>query len=122
MESRLRINNDCFGKKQNKSLIRKLLFFLVIFVLSVLLYISKIGCVWRYFFGIRCPGCGITHACIAFLKGDIRAAFEYNYMFVSLPVIAVYILFDGKVFRKKILDYAVLSTIFSGFLIHWICP
>ena len=78
------------------------------------------GCVWRFLFHYPCPGCGITRACVALVHGDFKAAFEYNYMFISLPIIFAYILFDGRIFKSKKIDYTILSIIMFGFLIHWI--
>ena len=69
---------------------------------------------------LACPGCGITRACVALVHGDFKAAFEYNYMFISLPIIFAYILFDGRIFKSKKIDYTILSIIMFGFLIHWI--
>ena len=71
-------------------------------------------------FHYPCPGCGITRACVALVHGDFKAAFEYNYMFISLPIIFAYILFDGRIFKSKKIDYTILSIIMFGFLIHWI--
>ena len=62
----------------------------------------------------------ITRACVALVHGDFKAAFEYNYMFISLPIIFAYILFDGRIFKSKKIDYTILSIIMFGFLIHWI--
>jgi len=35
-------------------------------------------CPWRNLLGVRCLGCGGTHAMAALLHGDVAAAFEYN--------------------------------------------
>ena len=57
---------------------------------------------------------------LTLVHGDFKAAFEYNYMFISLPIIFAYILFDGRIFKSKKIDYTILSIIMFGFLIHWI--
>ena len=79
----------------------KMLYMAVVLTLLAFLYISGVGCVWRFLFHYPCPGCGITRACVALVHGDFKAAFEYNYMFISLPIIFAYILFDGRIFKSK---------------------
>jgi hypothetical protein len=39
-------------------------------------------CVYRALFGIRCPGCGMTHAFCSVLHGHPVAAFGYNHLVV----------------------------------------
>lgn len=36
------------------------------------------GCPFRFFFGISCPGCGMTRALLAALRLDFAAAFSYH--------------------------------------------
>ncbi len=43
-------------------------------------------CVPRLLSGMPCPGCGLTHAGIAFLTLDFKASYDYHPLF--LPVIA----------------------------------
>ena len=85
----------------------------------VILYCSGVGCVWKYFFDIECPGCGMTRAYIALLDMDFKAAFSFHPMFWSVPVIGMYILCDGKVFRNSKLNYLILVVIGAGFLINY---
>ncbi len=42
----------------------------VVLTLLAFLYISGVGCVWRFLFHYPCPGCGITRACVALVHGD----------------------------------------------------
>ena len=88
---------------------------------AVLLF-SRLGvpCVYRHFLGIQCPGCGMTRAWTAILHLDFAAAFGYNFMFWSVPVLYLYILFDGTVVRPEWLNRAVLTAVFSGFFIQFI--
>lgn len=42
--------------------------------------------------GLNCPGCGITGMCLAFLRGDISAAFVCNRgLFLILPLLGILI-------------------------------
>ena len=46
-------------------------------------------CIYRNLFGIRCPGCGMTHAFCAVLHGEFRAAWSYNpLVVVAFPFFA----------------------------------
>ena len=109
-----------YSRKHIKNPAEKITILISAFLGAVFLYLSGIGCVWRYFFKIPCPGCGITHALIAFFKGHFKEAFEYNYMFISVPFIVMYILYDGRLFKSKKADLFLLILISIGFLIHWI--
>lgn len=42
-------------------------------------------CPFRAITGIPCPGCGLTHACLLMLRGDVKAALEANVLVVLLP-------------------------------------
>ncbi len=98
----------------------KLLGLLLVVLGAFLLDYFNIGCVWRFSFGIECPGCGMTRALLSLLKGDIMAAFSFHPMFWSLPVIFLYILFDGRIFKNNILNFTPLIAIGAGFAINFI--
>lgn len=105
--------------KINRPLV-KLAAFLALLVFIRLFVKSGIGCVWQHFFGIPCPGCGTTRAAIALLRGDFAAMLRYNFMLPSLPILFLYVIFDGQIFKNKSVDYLILSIIAVGFIIHWI--
>lgn len=84
-----------------------------------LLHINNITCLYKYFFDIPCPGCGMTRAYLYLLRLDFSSAFSCHPMFWSVPVLYLYILFDGKLFNKKCLDNTILALIFSGFFINY---
>ncbi|MBR4072859.1 MAG: DUF2752 domain-containing protein [Clostridia bacterium] len=98
----------------------KLLFPLLLLILTIPLLYFRIGCVWNYFLGVPCPGCGMTRALIALLRGDIITSLKYHFMLFSLPVLYLYVFFDGKLFKNKILNNGLLIIILIGFLIRWI--
>ncbi len=92
------------------------------------IYIAMIGimqalgisCVFRYFLGFTCPGCGMTRAVISALRWDFVAALEYHLMFWSVPILYLYFLFDGNLFKNKLLNRGVFTIIVVGFIINWI--
>lgn len=98
----------------------KLLFFIALTVSTALLYFTEIGCVWYHFLGIRCAGCGMSRALIALLNGDILLSLKYHFMLFSVPILFLYIIFDGKPFKNKRLNTAVLILILSGFAVRWL--
>ena len=64
-----------------KSFYRKSTFLILagILVLLLLLYgIFPWKCPIYHFFGVRCPGCGITRALMCLFKGDFADALHYN--------------------------------------------
>ncbi|MBQ3573415.1 MAG: DUF2752 domain-containing protein [Clostridia bacterium] len=98
----------------------KLGFFILVLGGAVALYFSGVRCVWDYLFGIECPGCGMTRAYLALFRLDFKSAFEHHPMFWSVPIIFLCILFDGKIFKNKVLNYLLISAIGCGFLINYI--
>lgn len=93
----------------------KLAAFSAYLLLVFAFYAFDIPCVFRSVFGIQCPGCGMTRACLSLLHFDLKQAFAYNYMFWSVPIIFLYILFDGKLFKNKAVNTAVLVVTGIGF-------
>lgn len=78
------------------------------------------GCLWQKLFAIPCPGCGMTRAFLSLLDGNISAAFSYHFMFPTVPLVYLYILFDGSLFRVKAINNIILMIILFGFLLHWL--
>ncbi|ADL41515.1 hypothetical protein COB47_0151 [Caldicellulosiruptor obsidiansis OB47] len=80
-------------------------------------------CLFRSIWGIPCPGCGMTRALLAVLKGNLLAAFYYHPLCVVVilyPVI--YIIFKVRK-SKQIFDVwknKALKTIIRLFLFVWI--
>lgn len=103
-----------------KPLCIKLSGIFAVILLTVILQYSGIGCVWRYFLHISCPGCGMTRAVVSALHGDFKEMFMYHFMAPSLPVLFIYVLCDGHIFKHKWVDYTILGCIGAGFLVQWI--
>lgn len=105
--------------------VQKLLF---LGVLVLILYVwveLHISCLFRRWTGIPCPGCGLTRACLAILRGDWGAAFRYHPMFWSLPVFMLFYFFDGKPFRCDRLNrwvlFGLVAAFFGCYIIRLIC-
>ena len=103
-----------------KYLKSKIAITLIYFAILAVLWYFDAQCIDRHFLGINCPGCGMSHAFFAALRLDFAAAFSYHPMFWSMPILYLYFLFDGALFGKKRIDYAVLIFIAIGFLLNWV--
>lgn len=99
---------------------KKILF--TAFYLALLFVLYKLGasCIFLRFLHIPCPGCGMTRALISVLHFDFSGAFGYHFMFWTAPVLYLYFLFDGKLFKNKKLNKTVFILIAVGFGINWI--
>lgn len=106
--------------KRIKDFKSKLFFTGVFCVCLLLLWRLNYTCIFRMLFHIPCPGCGMTRAYISLLHLDFAAAFSYHPMFWSVPILYLYLLFDGNLFRRKILNRCVLLLIGAGFAVNWI--
>ena len=92
-----------------------------IFAAAVLvLYVLKTPCVFELLTGVPCPACGMTRACVAFLRFDIVGAFEYHSLFWTLPIILLLFWFDGNVFRREWLNYTLIIGIALLYIVRWI--
>lgn len=98
----------------------KLLFTAGYLVLVALLYFLQISCVFRTLFGVICPGCGMTRAMVAALQLHFKEAFAHHPMFWSMPILYLYFLLDGGIFRKKLWNRVVLLGIGAGFVVNWL--
>lgn len=65
---------------------------------GLLILLDAPTCPSAFFLGIPCPGCGLTRAAAALLRGDLRAAFGFHPLaFVLAPLFAgalLHALFD----------------------------
>lgn len=58
-----------------------------------LLYIFGGGlCIFRLLTGIPCPGCGMTRALAAVLRGDAASAFSFHPLWWTLPLLLLLLL------------------------------
>ncbi|MGN0318130.1 MAG: DUF2752 domain-containing protein [Lachnospira sp.] len=85
---------------------KKILIYISLFAgfvaLSILLYITDIGCPIKYLTGISCPGCGLTRAGLSALQLDFAAAFSYHPLFFLVPVILIMVFLDSYIKEKPL--------------------
>ncbi len=90
------------------------------FLILAVLYHFHVTCIFRKFLSFPCPGCGMTRAWVSVVQLDLGTAFNYHFMFWSIPILYLYFLFDGKLLKNKKLNKAVFILIAVGFLFEWI--
>lgn len=59
---------------------------------GILLHYTGIGlvCPVRFVTGLKCPGCGVTHMCLALMRLDFAAALMANpALFLSAPLLMI---------------------------------
>ena len=110
-------NKEVVALGRVKNLRWKLPLFALYGAVLVLWHALKLPCVWQALFGIICPGCGMSRAWLAALRLDFAKAFSLHPMFWSVPFLALYILFDGQLFKNKWVNYGALGLILGGFVI-----
>ena len=80
----------------------------------------EVPCLFRYVTGVICPGCGLSRAWLAALRLDLLSAFSYHPMFWSIPVLALFVLFDGRLLRKERLNNWILGILLGGLAVCYI--
>jgi hypothetical protein len=96
-------------------------FFIVLsLVLTIALWLYwDIGCLFLRTTGIPCPECGMTSAWRSALHMDFLSAFQHHPMFWSVPLLFVYLLFDGIPILSKKVNRFLLITILLGWAIAY---
>lgn len=57
---------------------------------------TGIGCVFLHFFGIPCPGCGMTRALRCLLQLDFAGAFRHHPLVFAMPYVFAYIFLPAR--------------------------
>lgn len=72
------------------------IFFIVVLGIMAILVLNDsiaIPCMFHKLTGLHCPGCGITRAVKALLKGNIYVSFRNNMLlYTVVPVLFIYII------------------------------
>ena len=99
----------------------KCIVLLILTAVVTLFWLLERPCPWLTLFHIPCPGCGMTRAWLSVLHLDFTGAFRMHPMFWSVPVMALWWLFDGHIFRRKFWNLLIPAAIGTGFVINWLC-
>lgn len=98
----------------------KLIVTLAVLAFAALLAMFTLPCPILRFTGIPCPGCGMTRALISAVQLRFAYAFRMHAMFWSVPVLYLYFLCDGRLFRSRTVNAVVIIIIAVGFLLNWL--
>lgn len=101
-----------------KGLYKVIIFIAVSGIILLVFY----HCPFLYFFGIPCPGCGMTRALIAAARLDFKVAFYYHPLFFVVIIAAVYMLLKltGRVSVSKKAENNLLKAICILFITVYI--
>ena len=104
-------------KLRLKELLPKLFFIFLLGIGYLISSVTGIGCIWKHFFGIQCPGCGFTRSILCALRFDFERAFHFHPMFWSFPFMGIYFLIGDRV-KSRLLN-GIMLTVVIGFLATW---
>lgn len=68
-------------------------------------------CPFKAFLHIDCPGCGLTRATFALLKGDISKSLHYNYTCIFWLILIVLFIVDRYIKPLKIKPFPILFIV-----------
>lgn len=95
-------------KRRCKDLV---LFTSIVLIYIIVITISGIGCPIQWFTGISCPGCGMSRALFALLRGDFRLAFTFHpLIYVAIPAVLYLFLGKNETDARKKCKTAVLAV------------
>lgn len=81
----------------------------------LLAFYAVVGCPFRYFFGVCCPGCGMTRAAFSIIKFDFAGALHYHPLIFIMPLCATVFLVRKKLPSKLYNGLiAVAVILFAG--------
>lgn len=90
--------------------------FIIILYIILMQIIFKSLCPVKVIFHIPCPGCGLTHAFISLLKGNILKSIKYNASLIFWLLFFILFFYD-RYFRKlkfKVFpNYLIFVCIFT---------
>lgn len=71
-----------------------------------------IPCIFNLITGYECPGCGVTRMCMAIMRLDFKAAYNYNKMLFLLSPALIYV-FASQIYRYVRFDKTKLTKVQS---------
>ena len=83
------------------------------------MYLLQAGCPFQRLTGVDCPGCGMTRAVLLALQGRFSEALQRHWMVFSLPAVYLVFLTDGRIFRRRWMNIALIALLCAGFFLHW---
>ena len=81
------------------------------------LHLMGITCPIKALTGVSCPGCGMTRAWLAMMRGDLHSAFHYHPLFL-LPAFALLVFIYRKHIPQRLLKGGCVLFIFLFLLVY----
>ena len=116
----IKIPKEVVAVKKPEKLGWKLAGLAVFLLLLLIWYWWEIPCIPRLLTGIPCPTCGLTRAWLCVLQLDLGGAFSQYPMFWAIPVLGLYLLFDGSLFPNTRWNNWFLGLLIAGILLIWL--
>lgn len=91
---------------------------IIFFYIFLRLLGIETNCYFKAILGIPCPGCGLTRAYLALLKGNLKEAFYYHPLFIVPVIVIIYILISK--IRKYKNNMKFWLGICALFIVTWI--
>ena len=85
--------------------------------LYLVFHLTGVGCPVKFVTGISCPGCGMTRAWGAVLRGDFAAAFRYHPLWI-LPIPGAALLIFQKRIPKKVFKISIIVITACFFVVY----
>lgn len=80
----------------------------------------RLPCVLRSLTGIPCPTCGLTRAWLYALHLDFGSALRMYPMFWAVPLLVLFLLYDGQLFANPKCNYWCLGVLLAGIILIWL--
>ncbi|MDE6220064.1 MAG: DUF2752 domain-containing protein [Lachnospiraceae bacterium] len=109
-------------KQRTRTVLQELAMIIILgFIYMGVFLVSGRGipCWFNKLTGLKCPGCGMTHAIAQLWTGHIKHALEYNALCVSvLPIACLYILYRAVCYVNNdeafcIWEYVILAILLA---------
>lgn len=103
---------------KGKGLIKIIIFLAVSGIILLVFY----HCPFLHFFGIPCPGCGMTRALLSAVRFDFREAFYYHPLYGVVIAAVIYMLLKhtGKIKISKAVENKLLLAVCILFIAVYI--
>ena len=83
-------------------------------------YHFSLPCVLRSLAGIPCPTCGLTRAWLYALRLDFGSAFRQYPMFWAIPILILFLLYDGQLLSSPKGNFWCLGVLVAGIILIWL--
>lgn len=88
-------------------------------VLVAVRHLLGLPCLFRYLFGMPCPGCGMTSAVISALHLEFADAFRHHAMFWAMPLVVLALILPARSIPRR-WEIGFWIAMGLGFLGNWI--